>query len=77
MEKFSQNTCWTIAEDLKHLKGQERSPHNQVEWKGKKEKQPLDLHPWEGDEKEEMFWHSGKPPRQQGNEAEQRGVSEA
>ena len=33
MEQFSQRTCWTLEEDLKHLKGQERSPHNQVGWK--------------------------------------------
>ena len=33
MEQFSQNTFWTLAEDLKHLKGQERSPQNRVGWK--------------------------------------------
>ena len=30
MEQFSQSTCWTLTEDLGHLKGQERSPYNQV-----------------------------------------------
>ena len=35
MEQFSQNTYWTPAEDLKHLKGQERSLRNQV---GRQEK---------------------------------------
>ena len=30
MEQFSQSTSWTLAEDLRHLKGHERSPHNQV-----------------------------------------------
>ena len=32
-EQFSQSTCWTLAEDFGHLKGQERSPCNQVGWK--------------------------------------------
>ena len=33
MEQFSQNTCWTLAEDLEHLKGQEESPRDWVGWK--------------------------------------------
>ena len=38
MERFSQSTSWTLAEELRHLKGQERSPHNQVGWKKEEEK---------------------------------------
>ena len=34
MKQFSENTYWTLAENLKHLKGQERSPCNQVGWNG-------------------------------------------
>ena len=38
MEQFSQNTYWTLAEDLKHLKGQEGSPYNWVGWKERNRK---------------------------------------
>ena len=33
MEQFSQSTCWTLAEDLRPLKGQERFLCNKVGWK--------------------------------------------
>ena len=36
VEYFSQNTCWTLAEDIIKPKLQERSPHNQEWWKKKK-----------------------------------------
>ena len=68
MEQFSQSTCCTLAEDLGHLKGQERSPCNGVgrkKEKGKKgrgEEVGWDLHPWWGAEGEERFPHLGKPP---------------
>ena len=45
MEHFSQSTCWTLAEDLGHLKGQEKSPHNQVGWKKEKKKRGNDKGP--------------------------------
>ena len=39
MEQQSQSTCWKLVENLRHQKGQEKSPHNQVGWKkGKKKK---------------------------------------
>ena len=42
MEQFSQNTYWTLAEDLKHLKGQERALRNQVGRRGEKKRK------WDG-----------------------------
>ena len=30
MEQFSQNLCWTQAEDLRHLKGEEGYPRSQI-----------------------------------------------
>lgn len=37
MERLSENTCWTPAEDLGHQKGQEGAPRNQgVQRKTKK-----------------------------------------
>ena len=31
--EYTQSTFWTLAEDLRHLKGQETSLCNQVGWK--------------------------------------------
>ena len=36
--QFSQSTCWTLAENLGHLKGEEKSPPSQVGWKKGKKK---------------------------------------
>ena len=78
MEQFSQSTCWTLAEDLVHLKGQERSLHNQVGWKkeGKRKvrgrgKRPMPVAG--GAEGEERFPHPGKPPHQRGGKLGQKG----
>lgn len=38
LQQFSQNTYWTLAEVLKHLKGQEKSPYNWIRWKEIKRK---------------------------------------
>lgn len=41
MEQFSQSTCWTPAEDLRHLKEQERCPRIQVGWKKGKQQRTV------------------------------------
>ena len=48
MEQISQSTCWILLEDLGHLKGQEKSPHNQVGLEKEKQKEEMrrDQHPW-------------------------------
>ena len=74
MEQFSQNTYWTQAEDVKNLKGQERSPHNRVGWKKKKKKKEAgwELLPCEGAEKEESFPNTEKSPHRRGDQPGQR-----
>ena len=42
IEQFSQSTCWTLAEDLGHLKGQEKSPRKRVGLKKEKKKRKQD-----------------------------------
>ena len=85
MKQFSQSTSWTLAEDLGHLKGQERSPHNRVDERKKKgnrrgEEEGWDLLPWWAN------WRRGEVPaseeaplpagRSIGTEGELQGLSE-
>lgn len=57
MEQLSQSTCWKLAENLRHQKGQEKSPHNQVGWeKEKKENTGRDQHLWKGAEGERFSY---------------------
>ena len=39
MEQFSEKTGCTLAEDFRHLKRQEKFPHNKVEKRKKKRKE--------------------------------------
>ena len=39
MEQFSEKNCCTLTEDFRHLKGQEKFPHNKVESRKKKRKE--------------------------------------
>ena len=47
MEQSSQSTCWLLAEDLGHLKEQERSSYNWVGWKkeGKRKRRRIRMGP--------------------------------
>ena len=42
VKQFSQNTYWTLAEDLIHPNLQERSPHNWIGWKSGGKKRNLE-----------------------------------
>ena len=71
-EQFSQSTYRTLAEDLKYLKGQERSHRTGQEKRGKKEEVRQNLCPWEGTEKAEMSLLPRKPLHWQGDQSGQK-----
>ena len=60
MEQFSQSTCWTLVEDFRHLKGQEKSPHKRK--RKRKRNQKRDQQPWWEAESEQRPLHSENTP---------------
>ena len=78
MQQFSQNTGWTLAEDLGHWKGLQRSLHNWVGCKkeGRRRGGGSRMGPApraRGTEAEKRFPNSGKPPLWRGNWLGQKG----
>ena len=78
-ERFTQNTYWMLAEDLKLPKRGRNPPHIWVEQKEKKIKwerkeSDQDQHSCEGAEKEERNPHHGKPPNWWGDHPRQRDI---
>ena len=78
MEKFSQSTCWILAEDFKHIKGNEWVPYNQAGWKaeGKRKRRGGRMRSLllEGSWKWERIFTSGEVPSPVRGSAETEGV---
>lgn len=78
MEKFSQSTCWILAEDFKHIKGNEWVPYNQAGWKaeGKRKRRGGGMRSLllEGSWKWERIFTSGEVPSPVRGSAETEGV---